>query len=387
MSTTQHPRATVLTPPGDGGIGIIALTGPGAGAVLARAFRGSSRAAGGIARGAIAHGHIGRGDAVLDEVIVARVGSAGEERFEINCHGGTQAVRAVMRRLEEVGALTVARDKLPAGADCEAPPLAPAAVRSTVVRALPRAQTRLAVRLLLHQQAGALSRDVQAVRDMLEAGRAGEARRALGRLLEAGRLARSLLDPPRVLLAGPANVGKSTLMNALLRRERVIVHHRPGTTRDIVRELVAVRGVPLELTDSAGIRAAPGEVEREAVRRATGLLAQCDVALVLFDVRRGPGWAAEHADELRRAGRAILVGNKVDLAPTAPLHEAPAVLAGAPQVLVSARDGTGIPELEAGCGAPFTAAQVAALERVVRALDGKGAEAAHEELSKHCGRA
>lgn len=110
---------------------------------------------------------------------------------------------------------------------------------------------------------------------------------------------------------GRPNVGKSTLLNALLEEERVIVHHEPGTTRDVVVERVSVRGVPFDLMDCAGIRVAEDDVEREAVSRAARLASECDVAVVVCDASAGSAQAADAVPET--AARVILVLNKTDL--------------------------------------------------------------------------
>jgi tRNA modification GTPase len=220
----------------------------------------------------------------------------------------------------------------------------------------------------------------------------------LRRLSADARTAAALLTPIRVLLMGPPNVGKSTLMNALLRRERVIVHHRPGTTRDVVRETVAVRGLPMELVDTAGLRTAPGKVERRAVARAAELVATCDVALVLFDARRRPAWIEDRLDDLRIVPRVVLVGNKVDLlsGPPRPFPP-PAQLRDAPRVFIAARQGTGIeqveeallrPHMEAmdriarGVGVPFTPELAKAVAEIAETLAVGGRMEAVEELDR-----
>lgn len=386
--------AALVTPPGEGGISIVALAGPGAARILDDAFRGTHRPAGRLAPGDIAHGRIVRKDTTLDEVIVARVDVDGAPTYEVNCHGGAQAVQAVLRRLEEAGA-TIVPAPMPGGDVPETDrPLAQRAIRAAALRLLPRARTRLGVRMLLSQADGALrgELDAMASRD------APRTRERLSRLLATAPPALALLTPPRVLLMGPPNVGKSTLMNALLRRDRVIVHHYPGTTRDVVRELVSMHGIPMELMDTAGIRTAADEVERQAVRKATDLVAHCDVALVLFDAREGPDWAAQRIQAIRGVPRVILVGNKVDLLAAVPADSpVPGDLAQATQVFVAARDGRGIEDVEAallapyrkaaealkrGAGAAFTDAIVTALKHVAARLNEAGRDSALEELAR-----
>jgi len=311
------PRARVLTPPGQGGIAVVVVSGPGAPALLDRVFAGTHRPAGRLALGRIAHGTIRRNGAVLDEVIVARVDTAGEPRFEVNCHGGMAAVNAVLDCLRGAGARVV--EDGPAAADRPpAPPLSDRAIRAAALKALPRVPTRLGAVMLLHQADGALRRAVETALQALDRGDAAP----LCALRNTRELGIALLHPPRVALLGPPNVGKSTLLNALLERERVIVHEEPGTTRDTVTERVSLQGVPFDLTDAAGIRAAGDEVERGAVRRALSLARHCEVALVLFDVREGTWPDAAAVPAFAPGTRVLFVGNKADLltGPAPPLR-------------------------------------------------------------------
>ncbi len=323
------PRASLITPPGQGGIGIIAVCGSGAAEVIDRVFAGTRRGAGEIPTGALAHGVVRRGDDVVDEVIVAHLPDAdGLARFEVNCHGGAAAVRAVMGCLESAGASLAPHDGVGGASDGD--PLSARSIRAAALAALPNAPTRLAVTMLLHQAAGALARA------------AASADRSA--LLVMAPLGLALLNPPRVALLGPPNAGKSTLLNTLLAEERVIVHHEPGTTRDIVSDTVGIRGVPFLLMDTAGIRHSDDEIERHAVRRATGLAADCDVALVLFDIRERPDAALA---ALPTDARVILVANKCDAAPE--------VVAPEGTIAISAREHLHITALEDALLAPYLA--------------------------------
>ncbi len=324
----------LLTPPGEGGIGIIALAGPDAAWVLDAVFAGTRRRASSLTEGAVAHGTIRRAGAVVDEVIVARVG----ETYEVNCHGGIAAVRAVLDCLREAGARVVDAAEFappPAGG-----PLSAEGIRARALALLPGAPTRLAAAMLLHQADGALAREI----DAIGASDVPEAARRLDALLATAPFGRALLAPPRVALLGPPNAGKSTLLNALLEEERAIVHPDPGTTRDVIRETVSVRGVPFEVMDAAGIRAAGDEVERLAVERAAALAGACDVALLVYDAREEPERALADVPPPCPAARTILVANKADL-----LH-GPARGGG---VLISAKLRDGLDSLEAELLAPY----------------------------------
>jgi len=337
-----------ITPLGEGGIGIVALWGPGAAALLERFFAGSGgRSASELRPGQLAHGHVRRDGRTLDEVILARIASPfpglPEPYFEVNSHGGVAAVRAVQTCFEEAGAEPIQWEKLfedPAGGA-----LSPAGIRMSARRELPRAPTRLAATMLLHQEAGALARELARIENLSRSGASGRAREALDALLSTWPLGRALLNPPRVALLGPPNAGKSTLFNALLDEERVIVHHEPGTTRDVIVETVSIRGVPFDLMDAAGIRRPEDEVEREAVRRARALAGKCEVALVVFDVREG--FPAD-LGALPRGIRIIPVANKIDLL------SGPRASDGEPgTVRISARERTNLTELEDALLEPY----------------------------------
>jgi tRNA modification GTPase len=353
-SAPDTARATLITPPGEGGISVIALSGRGAAGVLESCFRGTRRRARDIPPGAIAHGHIVREGAALDEVIVAHFeGSAsptGEPIYEVNCHGGAMAARAVLGRLGEAGAELVAWTDTAPGSKPGGRVLSPEAIRSVALAALPRAQTRLAARMLLAQAAGALSRELDRIRRDMSAGDAAR----IEALLQTAPLGEALLAPPTVMLAGPPNVGKSTLLNSLLHTQRVIVHPQPGTTRDVVRESVSIRGVPFELIDAAGIRGTAAGLEAEATKRAGELVRECDVVMLVFDARQGPAEGLRGLPSPQASSRRILVGNKIDLIERPPASgPLPKWLKGAAQVLISARDGRNLGQLEAALLEPY----------------------------------
>jgi tRNA modification GTPase len=114
-------------------------------------------------------------------------------------------------------------------------------------------------------------------------------------------------------IVGRPNVGKSSLFNRLVERERAIVTSTPGTTRDLVSETIAIGGIPIQLVDTAGIRQALDEAESIGIRKAMETLAEADLILVVLDVSQG---RTEEDDELLRLTKSravIVVGNKCDL--------------------------------------------------------------------------
>jgi tRNA modification GTPase len=142
-----------------------------------------------------------------------------------------------------------------------------------------------------------------------------------------------LAEPWRVVLTGRPNVGKSSLINALLGFERCIVHAAPGTTRDVVTAHTALDGWPVELADTAGLRDSTDDIESAGVQRARQQLRQADLIVLVFDV--SAGWTGEDEDLLAAWPGAVVVHNKCDL-PAAPPQDRP------PGLMVSATQGGGL---------------------------------------------
>jgi len=179
---------------------------------------------------------------VLDEAVVARSASGA---IEINIHGGPVVARAVMRRLAEVGATVT--EAVPAATESfqlAHPKWNNPAIGAEMLAALPGAASEFVLAVITQQWSAGLSQLARSEAPSAEALRA-----AAGRL---GLTAR-LLDPCEVVLVGPPNVGKSALANELVGRAVSIVHDTAGTTRDWVRAMALFNGVPVWLTDTAGL--------------------------------------------------------------------------------------------------------------------------------------
>jgi len=322
--------ATLQTPPGKGGIAVIALVGPGAAAILDAVFR-PRKSHGESGQDILQLGHLVCDGQIIDEAVVCRRPWGAE----INIHGGPAAARAALRALARHGSTVLpAETSAPRAFPVEHPRWRNPAVGVETLSALADAGSSLVVQLVSRQWSAGLSR---LARQTLDAARPGPAEaRALRRAAGALPLMRRLLHPPELVLAGPPNAGKSTLANALAGREMSIVHPQAGTTRDWVRELALVRGVPIWLTDTAGLwNAAAGgsdaaaEVDAESVRRARARAEGADLVLLL-----GEGSPPETPDWL--AGRSILhVAAKCDVRSP---H-------GTWDVRVSAHSGEGMEEL------------------------------------------
>lgn len=259
MAEGPSTVALVATPPGPGGIAVVQIIGPDA--------RGVARRAGIRLAPAPAWSR-------LDDDILACARPAAATPWklptvEVSCHGGSAAPRALVARLgvpvatrAEVYDDAVRRRVLDR-------------TRAEAWLLLPEARTWRAASMLLVQVRGALARAIAGLRSRADA----------RRLLETARAGRALVDPPTVVLAGRANAGKSTLLNALAGRERALVSPHPGTTRDPVAEIVALDGFPIRLVDTAGFADRSEPLDREAMRRSREAAARAELTLWLRDAR------------------------------------------------------------------------------------------------------
>lgn len=286
----------------------------------------------------------------------------GEPMAEIHCHGGSCTVQRVLALLSGCGFRPAEAGEFTRRAFVNGKmDLSQAEAVMDVVNAAAQQSLRAAVA----QLNGSVSRAVGEVESLLLDALSGidaaldypdeaeadayaalpeqlkAAQERIARLLAEGRRGRVLRDGLRVVLLGRPNVGKSSLLNALLGRERAIVTGDAGTTRDVLDERTVFDGVPVRLLDTAGIRTARDEAERIGVARAREALAGADVLLVVFDGARpfADGDAALLAETAGR--RRILVRNKCDLPPAAG-RDLPA-----DALPVSAKTGAGLPELRA----------------------------------------
>jgi len=364
--------AALATAVGEAGVSVVRLSGPEAVTCAARVFRCSrleSLAEGRPRR--VYHGWLldGPGGRRLDDGLAwfsrAPHSFTGEDVVEISCHGGVVASRlaleAVLRggaRLADPGEFT-RRAFLNGRLD-----LAQAEATIDLVQARTGAAFDAARRRL----EGELSRRVSSVADRLLGVMAEiEARgdfpdleleeleppqvsrelracmEALRELLAGAEEGRLLREGLRVVLAGRPNVGKSSLLNALLGEERAIVSAVPGTTRDVIEEALVVEGVPVVLADTAGLRESADPLELAGTGRTAAALRQADV--VVFVIDAGAGWLPE--DEAAAAALpktpVIVAVNKSDLRRWAPETAMIERIAGGTDVLeVSARTGQGL---------------------------------------------
>jgi len=326
----------IATPVGSGGIGIVRLSGPEAAPILEHLFRPSQEAWTPLR---LTYGHIvdpDRGEAV-DEVLAVYMPAprtyTRQDVVEIDCHGGPVPLRRVLElclrhgaRLAGPGEFTL-RAFLNGRIDL---------AQAEAVADLVEARTDAGLRLAVAQLDGRISEQIRAVRARLHDALAwveasidfdedevpaydieGDllaAQNALSDLLAGAERGIVYRQGVRTAIVGQPNVGKSSLLNALLRVERAIVTPIPGTTRDTLEETLNLHGVPLVLVDTAGIRADTRNLAEDmGVERSRTALAQADLALLVVDGNRAVDEGDRAIAALIGHKPAITVINKTDL--------------------------------------------------------------------------
>lgn len=277
-----------------------------------------------------------------------------DRSIELHCHGGLAAAAMIVAALKEQGCRTVSWRQW---IDCHhLDPIAAAAAA-----ALTEARTQRTSAVLLDQYNGALRRAIDEIRTLLNKGEHRTATTLIDTLLDRAKLGQHLTQAWRVVLAGPPNAGKSSLINALLGYQRVIVHHASGTTRDVVATIAAMDGWPVELSDTAGLRDTGRAAESAGVELAQRKLASADLALLVFDASRP--WTTTNDTLVGSTPRSLVVNSKIDLPPAPgprPSWLGTSAVTGAGiEALIGAIVGRLVPlPPAAGAAVPFTRGQI-----------------------------
>jgi tRNA modification GTPase len=370
--TNQDTIAAIATPLGIGALAVVRMSGPAALAICDGAFRGGQAPSGARDRTSILGEIVARDGSTIDQALVlvmrGPASPTGEDIVEMTCHGGLLAPRLVLRRLIQEGARAAEPGEFTKRAFLNGKmDLA----QAEAVEAIVRASSDRALAAALRQLKGGLSQeiagiesalfdqlalveanidfvdedDVGAVEASALGSAVGQAVADLEGLLAAHERGRYLREGLDVVITGKPNVGKSSLFNGLVGRDRVIVSDVPGTTRDVVDGLASIDGVVVKIHDTAGVRRASDVIEEEAVRRTRQAVAEADLALVVVDASRPPTQEDHAILEEVGAKPAILVANKMDL-----LAPGAGMSVGAfrgPVVQVSALKGWGLTDLAA----------------------------------------
>jgi tRNA modification GTPase len=253
--------------------------------------------------GSIVFGRWLSGDGTSEEVVVRRTQA---DELEIHCHGGKVAPTVIAETLQASG--TEPWDTSSWLSQHETDPI------SAMARlALQSAPTLRVASVLLDQYHGALRNSLERIVVLLNNDRPSDADRELARLSELADVGTHLVQPWRIVVAGPPNTGKSSLVNAVLGYQRAIVYDQPGTTRDVVTSTTALDGWPVELIDTAGLRSGHDAIEREGVARARAEMESADLVVLVFDVRALWTEENEHLEACRPL--TLVVSNKLDLLP------------------------------------------------------------------------
>jgi tRNA modification GTPase len=362
----------IATPHGESGIGIVRISGPLSEKVATRLFRPKKK----LSR--LKSHHLYYGEIIdpengnpLDEVLLALMRKpktyTREDVLEINCHGGYLVLRRVLEvvlgqgvRLAEPGEFTK-RAFLNGRIDLS---------QAEAVVDVIRAKTAKSLKIANQQLKGDLSHEIEGLRERVVRSLASvealidfpdeeidvdedvirgdleEAQRNAGELIASYEEGKIYRDGVSVGIVGKTNVGKSSLLNVLLRENRAIVTPIPGTTRDVIEEAVNIQEIPIRLVDTAGIRRASNAIEREGVRLAKGKVSEADMVILVIDgSRRLDKYDWEIIDEVKEKNKVVAV-NKTDLPIKTSVEQVQALLPNTRAVEISALRNRGIDALK-----------------------------------------
>ncbi len=419
--------AAIATPAGEGGIGVVRISGTDAAEIAGRVFRKMGRRSSAVNLATVESHRLIYGkivdpatDNLIDEVLLGWMAAphtyTKEDTVELSCHGGPVPLQETLRVVLEAGArqaepgeftlraflngrldLTQAEAVLNViGArTAESLRLAVSDLAGDLTRRLAPANAAL-ISLLAYLDASADFPDDEIDTSDIDHGLAA-AEEALADVVAGSKAGMLLRDGAQIALVGRPNVGKSSLLNALLRADRAIVTPIAGTTRDVIAETVNLQGIPVTLLDTAGIVETDDLVERIGVERSRKALATAAAIAFVVDgsvapsagrTWRSPRLLAKRPIDQRTP--VVIVRNKRDLPDQVDQAAITGLLPEAPVVAVSATDGSGLTELESALAdvlrggtssearpALISARQRAAVDRALRHIhDAQEARAA-----------
>ena len=332
--------AAISTPRGEGGIGIVRISGNNALDILEKIFKPKSgKAIKGLRNYSINYGHIFDGKTLVDEVLVSIMKAPNtytrEDIVEINCHGGFVITEKVLEvvlkngaRIAEIGEFT-RRAFLNGRIDL---------TQAEAVIDLIHGKTEKSVSLSLNQLRGDLKEQIKhlkklvldvaahinVVLDYPEEGiddplpehlveNLQEVLDTTDRLIRSYDKGKMIKEGIKTAIVGKPNVGKSSILNSVLKEERAIVTHVAGTTRDVIEEVVNLKGIPLVLVDTAGIRKTDDLVENIGVEKSKKLIESADLILFVVDGSRPLDEEDMKIHEAIKAEKVIGILNKIDI--------------------------------------------------------------------------
>lgn len=367
--------AAISTPPGEGAISIVRLSGDEALKIADSVYQSGTKCLTEVPSHTIHYGHIvdPKAEKLVDEVMVSVMKApktfTREDVVEINCHGGIVVVNQILQlllrqgaRLAEPGEFTK-RAFLNGRVDLS---------QAEAVMDLIRAKTDKAMNLALNQLDGNLSTLIRSLRqDILETlaqvevnidypeyddveelttklllEKATHVQGQIRQLLLTAQQGKILREGLSTAIIGRPNVGKSSLLNYLLDEEKAIVTDIEGTTRDVIEEYVNVRGVPLKLIDTAGIRDTEDVVEKIGVERSKKALADADLILLVLNQSEALTKEDRELLALTQDSKRIILLNKTDLPAQIQTDELKELAAGSALFAVSVLQKDGLDQLE-----------------------------------------
>lgn len=377
--------AAIATPLGEGGIAVIRVSGPEAVPIADQIYKGKHSLAE-VPTHTVHYGYIihpqtkERIDEVLVTVMRAPRTFTREDVVEISCHGGMVPVQETLEalltagaRLAEPGEFTK-RAFLNGRIDLS---------QAEAVIDLIRAKTDRAAKVALGQHEGRLSRLIRQLRNEIVETLAHLAVNvdypeydaeemtsqflrercvAIGteidRLLQTARQGKIYREGIATVIVGRPNVGKSSLMNTLTQENKAIVTEIPGTTRDVIEEYVNVRGIPLRLLDTAGIRETEDIVERIGVERSHKALEQADLVLLVLNYAEPLQAEDRKLLSILQRHTAVVIVNKIDLPGQMDLDEVRSLIGDKPLITTSLKEERGIEQLEEAIAGLFLLGKV-----------------------------
>lgn len=380
--------AAISTPLGEGAIAIVRLSGDDAVQIANQLFRGvNGKLLTEVASHTIHYGHLldPQNGQVVEEVMVSVMKGpktfTKEDVVEINCHGGIVSVNRVLQhvlkngaRIAEPGEFTK-RAFLNGRIDLS---------QAEAVMDLIRAKTDRAMNVALGQMEGRLSKlirklrqeileilahvevnidypeydDVEEMTHKMLKEKASYVREELKKLLQTGEQGKILREGLSTAIVGRPNVGKSSLLNSLVHENKAIVTDVPGTTRDVVEEYVNVRGVPLRLLDTAGIRETEDIVERIGVERSRAVLKEADLILLVLNYSDPLTSEDENLFKVVEGMDVIVIINKTDLTQQIDLERVTELAENNKIVTTSLLEDQGIDDLEEAIASLFFAGSI-----------------------------
>ncbi|HHB5200661.1 TPA: tRNA uridine-5-carboxymethylaminomethyl(34) synthesis GTPase MnmE [Staphylococcus aureus] len=365
---------SISTPMGEGAIGIVRLSGPQAVEIADKLYKGK-HLLNDVPSHTINYGHIidPESKEVIEEVMVSVLRApktfTREDIIEINCHGGILTINRVLEltmtygaRMAEPGEFTK-RAFLNGRIDLSQAEAVMDFIRSKTDRASKVAMNQIEGRLsdLIKKQRQSILEilaqvevnidypeydDVEDATTEFLLEQSKEIKQEINRLLDTGAQGKIMREGLSTVIVGKPNVGKSSMLNNLIQDNKAIVTEVAGTTRDVLEEYVNVRGVPLRLVDTAGIRETEDIVEKIGVERSRKALSQAD--LILFVLNNNEALTQEDYTlyEVVKNEDVIVIVNKMDLEQNIDINEVKDMIGDTPLIQTSMLKQEGIDELE-----------------------------------------